>query len=62
VRCARRPPVTRYLVAHLSGDYCFSIARARRELGYEPAVGLDQALVRTAAWYRKVVRGERPDG
>jgi nucleoside-diphosphate-sugar epimerase len=58
----RRPPLTRYLVAHLSRDYSFSIAKARRELGYEPQVGVDEAIERTAVWYKKMVRGQRPGG
>jgi nucleoside-diphosphate-sugar epimerase len=50
-----RPPLTRYLVEHLSTDYHFSIDKARRELGYVPRVGLDVALERTAAWYRNAL-------
>jgi nucleoside-diphosphate-sugar epimerase len=53
-----RPPITRYLVTHLSKDFHFSIEKARRELGYEPRVGIDEAVERTAGWYRTVVRGE----
>jgi nucleoside-diphosphate-sugar epimerase len=52
----RRPPLTRYLVTHLSRDFHFSIAKARRELGYEPCVGVDEAIRRTAEWYKRVVR------
>ncbi len=55
---AGRPPITRYLVAHLSEDFHFSIERARQELGYEPRVGVDEAIGRTASWYKRVVRGE----
>jgi nucleoside-diphosphate-sugar epimerase len=55
----RRPPLTLYLVTHLSRDYHFRIDKAQRELGYRPRVGLEEALEKTAAWYRKVVRGER---
>jgi nucleoside-diphosphate-sugar epimerase len=55
----RRPPITRYLVAHLSKDYHFSIAKARRELGYRPQIKTEEAIRRTAAWYRQAVRGER---
>ena len=47
-----RPPLTRYLVEHMTTDYHFCIDKARRELGYVPRVGLDEALERTAAWYR----------
>lgn len=53
----RRPPVTRYVVAHLSRDFHFCIDRARRELGYEPRIGIDKAIANTAEWYRQVVRG-----
>jgi nucleoside-diphosphate-sugar epimerase len=53
-----RPPVTRYVVAHLSCNFHFSIDRARRELGYEPRIGIDQAIANTAEWYRRVVREE----
>jgi nucleoside-diphosphate-sugar epimerase len=53
-----RPPITRYLVAHLRKDFHFSIEKARRELGYEPKVDIDEAIRRTAKWYKHVVRGE----
>jgi len=51
-----RPPLTRYLVDHLRNDFHFSIDKARNVLGYEPKVGIDEAIRRTAAWYKKVVR------
>jgi nucleoside-diphosphate-sugar epimerase len=51
-----RPPITRYLIVHLSRDFHFSIEKARRELGYEPRVGVDEAVARTAEWYRNVVK------
>ena len=57
-RLRHRPPITRYLVEHLRNDYHFRIDKARRELGYEPRVGVDDAIKRTAAWYRQAVRGE----
>lgn len=34
------------------------ITAARRELGYEPAVGFEEGLVRTLAWYRERHRAE----
>jgi nucleoside-diphosphate-sugar epimerase len=49
------PPLTLYRVANGGNDYHFSIGRARRELGHEPAVGLREACERTAAWYREEV-------
>jgi nucleoside-diphosphate-sugar epimerase len=57
-RIRRRPSITRYLVTHLSSDFHFGIDKARRELGYEPQVGIDEAIERTANWYRKFVLGE----
>lgn len=51
-----RPPVTRYIVTHLRKDFHFSIEKARRELGYEPKVDIEEAIGRTADWYRKTVR------
>jgi nucleoside-diphosphate-sugar epimerase len=47
----QRPPITRYLAAHLRADFHFRIDRAQRELGYVPAVGFEEAIRRTAAWY-----------
>jgi len=57
LRVSQRPLVTRFLAAHIKGDFHFSIDKARRLLGYEPAVGVDQAVRRTAEWYIGVVRG-----
>lgn len=57
-RLKGRPLVTRYLVDHLCGDFHFRIDKAQEVLGYVPAVGVDEAIQRTAAWYRRVVRGE----
>jgi nucleoside-diphosphate-sugar epimerase len=35
-----------------SNDYHFSIAKAARELGYSPQVGVDEAFRRTAEWFK----------
>jgi nucleoside-diphosphate-sugar epimerase len=58
LRLRQRPPITRYLVTHLNNDFCFRITKARRELGYEPHVGVDEAIRRTAEWYIPLVRGK----
>lgn len=47
------PPLTLYRVANGGTDYHFSIARARRELGFSPRVPLPEACRRTAAWFRR---------
>jgi dihydroflavonol-4-reductase len=33
-------------------DRAFTIAKARDLLGYEPKVGMQEGIARTAAWYR----------
>jgi len=55
---ASRPPITRYLVTHLSKDFHFSVAKAERELGYAPRIDLETAISRTAQWYVATVRGK----
>jgi nucleoside-diphosphate-sugar epimerase len=45
------PHLTHYRVANGGNDYHFSIDRARRELGFEPRVGIQEACRRTADWY-----------
>lgn len=46
------PPVSPRRVDWFRQNRAFDIARAREELGYEPRVGLDEGLRRTAEWYR----------
>ena len=57
LRIKTRPVITRYLIAHLRVDFHFSIEKACRVLGYEPRVAVDEAVRRTADWYRATVRG-----
>lgn len=47
------PPLTRYRIALFRGDLVFSSAKARRELGYRPRVGLAQGLAITREWMLK---------
>ena len=47
------PPVMRYGLQLLGGENLFSIARARRELGFSPAVGFAEGARRGVAWYRE---------
>jgi nucleoside-diphosphate-sugar epimerase len=48
---SRRPPITRLGVSFIGSDGLFAIEKARRELGYEPAVDLESGVRLTAAWY-----------
>lgn len=52
-RIKSAPPLTRYRIALFRGDLVFSSAKARRELGYRPKVGLAQGLAMTKAWMKK---------
>jgi nucleoside-diphosphate-sugar epimerase len=49
---SKPPLLTRYRASNGGRDYHFSIEKARRLLGYEPAVPFDEAVRRTVAWYR----------
>lgn len=52
----KRPPLTTYLVTHLSGDFHFRIDKAKNLLGYRPSIAFEQAIKETTDWYKKVVR------
>ena len=44
------PPMTRFLARQLSTTHWFNIDAARRDLGYEPRVGIAEGLKRLEAW------------
>ncbi len=46
------PPIYRRRVDFFTKSRAFEIGRARRELGYRPAVGLREGIRRTLEWYR----------
>lgn len=54
------PPLFRRRVDWFRQNRAFSIERAKRELGYQPKVGLKEGLAKTADWYRS--RGYLRDG
>jgi nucleoside-diphosphate-sugar epimerase len=47
------PPLYRRRVDFFTKSRAFDISRARRELGYNPRVGLTEGIGRTLAWYRE---------
>ena len=47
------PPIFPRRVDWYRQNRAFKIDKAKRDLGYRPAVGLDEGLRRTAEWYRK---------
>ena len=47
------PPLYRRRVDFFTKSRAFDGSRARRELGFEPAIDLPEGIHRTAAWYRE---------
>ena len=47
------PLLTRYRIMNGGRDYYFSIEKARRILGYEPRIPLEEAVKRTVQWYKQ---------
>jgi nucleoside-diphosphate-sugar epimerase len=47
------PPLHRRRVDFWTKSRAFSIDKARRLLGYDPKVDLEEGIARTAAWYRQ---------
>ncbi len=45
------PAMTRFLVHQLSTAHWFRIDAARRDLGYEPAVSIEEGLIRLERWF-----------
>ena len=53
------PPLHRRRVAFFTKARAFSIDKAKRTIGFQPQVGLEEGLRRTAEWYRET--GRLPD-
>ncbi len=47
------PKITREAVRYLTRQACFSIEKARRELGYQPRLSLGEGMKRTEQWLRE---------
>ena len=60
LRWEQEPPMTRFLARELATAHWFDISAARRDLGYEPAVSIDEGMRRLEQWLReKPVTSER---
>lgn len=46
------PPMTRFVARELATSHWFDLTAARRDLGYQPRVSIDEGLRRLAAWLR----------
>lgn len=49
----KEPPVTRYSVGTLGFDMTLSAARAIEELGYRPALSLEEGIALTGEWWQQ---------
>jgi 2-alkyl-3-oxoalkanoate reductase len=51
-RLAGEPPMTRFVAGQLSTSHWYNITAARRDLGYEPQVSIEEGLKRLAASFK----------
>lgn len=51
-RPQEEPPLTRFVARELTTAHWFDISAARRDLGYEPKVSLEEGLSRLLIWFR----------
>ena len=52
-RISAEPRMTRFLADELASRHWFDLSAARKELGYESGVSIDEGLHRLAAWFRE---------
>lgn len=55
LRISAEPPMTRFVAAQLAESHYFDQSAAKRDLGYEPVVSLEEGMERTAPWLRENV-------
>ncbi len=48
LRLKREPPITRFLAKQLSTAHWFDMSAARKELGYKPAISMEEGFMRLA--------------
>jgi nucleoside-diphosphate-sugar epimerase len=53
LRIESEPIMTRFLARELSASHWFDISAARRDLGFEPRMSLDEGMERLGAWCRE---------
>jgi nucleoside-diphosphate-sugar epimerase len=53
LRLPGEPPMTRFLAHQLASAHWFNIDAARRDLGYQPRVSIEEGLRRLEDWFRR---------
>ena len=46
LRIESEPPVTRFVVQQMSAAHWYDISAARRDLGYEPRISIEEGLAK----------------
>jgi nucleoside-diphosphate-sugar epimerase len=49
--------MTPFLARHLSTAHWYDISAAKRDLGYEATVGIDEGMVRLRQWFQSSAGG-----
>nr|HID58844.1 NAD-dependent epimerase/dehydratase family protein [Desulfobacterales bacterium] len=52
----KEPMITRLVASELAKSHYFNIDKARKELGYEPRIGIDEGLDRTIEYFKQKFR------
>lgn len=53
LRLAGEPPMTRFVAREMATAHWFDISAARRDLGYEPEITIDEGLKRLKEWLKE---------
>ena len=53
LRLSGEPPITRFVASELSSAHWFNISAARRDLGYQPRISIEEGLRRLKASFEK---------
>ena len=62
LRLSAEPPMTRFVARQLATSHWFDITAARRDLGYDPAVSIDQGMLRLKESLASDMEGNTADG
>lgn len=60
-RIKNEPPMTRFVAAQLALDHYFSIDKAKRFLGYEPEIDIEEELSKCQSWLQNVANDLRSE-
>jgi len=52
LRIESEPPMTRFVAEQLATAHWYDISAARRDLGYQPSISIEEGMLRLAQWWR----------